>query len=366
MMKARGLVLFAIVLVAAPCMAAQMSLPKVQYSSSCQYVTDIDGQAAGLINLISSVVSMIGQTLEIPPYEAMNLENGLNGDGILDQYQLDLLGTALCSSPALQDQLTANKAKYVQLITDIKTVAGILLGSGPSTNVAARLNAVATILEGLSPAPTEVITQIQDAAASCQDLLDGLPAEVTPALVNQLATGLLDFQTAVGALIGLSTEMQQTVLGLLSPSILSQVSTIRGQVVDVISQTASLQSLLSPADWTTVNGVRTDAQKIVDALDRTLALTQPGGIAIFGVNGKTAGEPFSAAGDYDQDGVTNLATYEGVVTCGGGIADFVNGASGYNPYFCGRPGLPVAGLFGLAALAGAVTVGGAFSIRRKK
>jgi len=351
-------------------MAAQMTLPKVQYNlASCQYNQDIDSQAQSLVALIGSVVSLVGATLDIPPYEAMNLENGLDGDGILDQYELSLLGAALCNSPALQAQLTANENKYIQLVTDVQTVAGVLLGSGSTPNVAVRLNQVVTILQGISSPPPElaaIITSIQSAADSCAGLLADLPAGVDMSLVNSLVTQLKTFKTAVGSLIGLSTEMQQTVLGLLSSSIMTQITDIRAQVVAVIDAVPTITPLVSTADAATLNAVAADAQSIVTALDRTIALTVPGGIPIYGVTGKTVDEPFSAAGDYDKDGVTNLATYEAIVGCGGGISEFVAGASGFNPYFCGRAGLPVAGLFGLAALASAMTVGGAFSIRRRK
>jgi hypothetical protein len=73
------------------------------------------------------------------------------------------------------------------------------------------------------------------------------------------------------------------------------------------------------------------------------------------------GEPFSGGGDYNENGDTNAAVYDSV----GGGAAFVAAASGAEWQYPGNPGVPVAGIFGLALLAGACVMGGAASIRRK-
>jgi hypothetical protein len=86
----------------------------------------------------------------------------------------------------------------------------------------------------------------------------------------------------------------------------------------------------------------------------------PNRVEIYGAS-KSATEPFSGPGDYDGDGTTNVAVYQANQTLSG----FLPAVSGGDPYWSGNPALPVAGLFGLAALASAVGLGGAFSIRKK-
>ena len=326
----------AVLLAAIPCMASgPMVLPPVTYSDGCQYVVDINKQANALIALITPIAGMLNTTLAIPPYDTMDLENGLTGDGIPDKFQLALLCSALCANADLQDQLNVNKAKFAQLIADLDAVVAILLGNGSTIpNAAVRLNAVADLLATLPATPelTPIIDQLRSAATTVGDLVAQIPGIITPGVVHQLLAAVGTYQGAIGALLGLSSRMQDTIRGLLTPDLLAQIANIRGQVVGVI---ASVRALATTPPFTaeqvaTMNALAADAQTIVDALERTLALVQPGGLVVFGVSAKSAGEPFSALGDYDGDGNTNLATYKAT---GATIAGFVAAASGANPFW---------------------------------
>jgi len=374
MMKVSGLVVCAVLLASVPCMAASpLALPKLTYDANCQYVKDIDTQANAVIALIGTVVAMIpagegegeGETLVIPPYEAMDLENGLLGDGIPDKFQLALLGNALCANPpGLVAQLEYNKAKFATLIADLDAVVAILLGTtSPAVAPAAtRLTAVADILAAVpspNPALLAIIAEIRSAATSIGKLAAQIPSTITQPVVGQLLHQLGTYSTAVGALIGLSTEMQQTVTNLVTDKLRADIAEIRGQVVAVIDAVPDLVQLtgLTTQQIAAINALKVSAQTIVAALDRTLALVNPGGILVLGVSRKTLGEPFSALGDYDADGTSNLVTYEANSST---IASFVAAASDSN-----EP-MPVATILGLMALAGACTLGGAVSIRRRK
>jgi hypothetical protein len=87
--------------------------------------------------------------------------------------------------------------------------------------------------------------------------------------------------------------------------------------------------------------------------------------ALFGLNpenyepvtlpGKGVNEPFSAEGDCDGDGTSNIEEYEYVVACGGDIESFVIAASENSPFWEENPALPVAGLIGLLLLCVGVT-----------
>ena len=71
--------------------------------------------------------------------------------------------------------------------------------------------------------------------------------------------------------------------------------------------------------------------------------------------GKGVNEPFSAEGDCDNDGTSNIEEYEYVVSCGGDINAFVTAASENSPFWQGNPALPVAGTVGFLLLWAGVT-----------
>jgi hypothetical protein len=88
--------------------------------------------------------------------------------------------------------------------------------------------------------------------------------------------------------------------------------------------------------------------------------------ALFGLNpdnyvvvtlpGKGVNEPFSAEGDCDGDGTSNIEEYQYVVACGGDIESFVIAASENSPFWEENPALPVAGLIGLLVLCAGIAI----------
>jgi len=99
--------------------------------------------------------------------------------------------------------------------------------------------------------------------------------------------------------------------------------------------------------------------------------------ALFGLNpenyepvtlpGKAVNEPFSAEGDCDGDGVSNIEEYEYVVACGGDIESFVTAASENSPFWEENPALPVAGIIGLLLLCAGVAFAAArFRLRSER
>lgn len=81
---------------------------------------------------------------------------------------------------------------------------------------------------------------------------------------------------------------------------------------------------------------------------------------------KTATQPLSPSGDYDNDGQTNLQEYQQVIAAGRGVDVYVQAASSSSPFWPGNPELPVAGFVGLGLLSGLLLVGGARLSRTKK
>lgn len=366
----KGLVLLAIMLCAAPGMAATLTLPPVTLDG-CNLWLTIEPEAQMLIQTIA------GFGVEgIPSYDEADLENGMAGDGIPDKYQMALLAALLCKGNAtVQAQFDTNMNHYTTLVNDLVAVFGILLGNPtanpPVPSAADRLTQVATILTPYVPdlVPQAVIDALNSAATELGDFVADLPPEINGAVLPVLANTLRGFKEAVAALMGLDTEIQASVLNLLTSEILSDVTAIRQQVLDIATQMALLtgeESPLSPDDKAYINALIADVDIIVAALDRTIALTTPGAIPIYGVtSGKAAHEPFSGVGDYDKNGVTNLEIYNILKAAKADVAieDFVDAAS--NPLSPLNPYLPVGGLVGLAALAGACLTGGAFALRRK-
>jgi len=347
-------------------MATPMILPPVTYNeATCSYAAAINTQAYALMGTISGVLPLIDPDLVLPPLGEIDLD----GDDVPDQYQMALLGAALCAVPDLVVQLDANKAKYTGLLTDLDAVVAILLGSGTTPAAATRLTAVADILDvpayNTDPSVAAVIDGLRSAATTLSGLTAQIPSAITPALVHQLLGQLGTFQTAVAALIGLSSDMQTQVTDLLTGDLMTQITDIRGQVVDIIAAVPDLIALpgLTTPQITTITSLAADAQIIVDVLDRTIAITVPGALKVYGVSAKLAGDPFSGTGDYDADGNTNLVTYNATKAT---IEGFVAAASGANLFWPGNTNMPVAGVLGLMALAGACALGGATSIRRKK
>jgi hypothetical protein len=75
--------------------------------------------------------------------------------------------------------------------------------------------------------------------------------------------------------------------------------------------------------------------------------------------GKGVDEPFSAQGDCDGDGASNVEEYEYVVAAGGDIDDFAMQAAENNPFWEGNPDVPAVTAMGLMLLALGIGLAGA-------
>jgi len=329
--------------------------------------TTIDAEASALLGLLSSF-GVSG----IPAYEQVDLEYGMQGDGIPDRYQLALLSALLCfGNEDVQGQFDANKLTYTTLVDELSGVLSILIGNPPTTPTAPdRLRAVAVILTPLvpTPVPQSAIDDINSAATELDSVLASVEGIVTPLTLPQLTNTLKGFKEAVAALLGMDSEIQASVTDLLTSAILGQVMDVRQQVVDMVAALTPVIPLLAPADQVYVNALITDINSIVAALDFIVGLTVPGAIPVYGVvPAKSPSEPFSGLGDYDKNGYSNLAIYTLLTHENNNtpptVEAFVVAAS--NPLAPVLPSVPVAGLFGLAALAGACLTGGAFTLRKK-
>jgi hypothetical protein len=85
---------------------------------------------------------------------------------------------------------------------------------------------------------------------------------------------------------------------------------------------------------------------------------------VFGTGEKAPNEPFSAQGDFDGDGISNVAEYDEVMDAGGDLSVFLEAATDTSPFWPGNPGLPVAGVAALALLTGTLAFGSTALFRR--
>jgi hypothetical protein len=128
----------------------------------------------------------------------------------------------------------------------------------------------------------------------------------------------------------------------------------------------TMLTALSLDDWKTrqLAGLLGLSQDLQDGLIALFQLTGITPLAIY--TGAGGSEIFNASGDPDADGLTNTQELANVLLYVGGKESFVLQALYNDPFWPGNPNLPVAGLAGLALLAGACALGGASVIRRKK
>ncbi len=362
MMKMIGVVVSVVLLLAMPCMA---SLPPVTLSDTCPYWVNGSSQANMVITLLGSL-GISG----IPPFAAMDLENGLAGDGIPDEYQLALAGAALCADPSLQTQLAGIKAQWTTAVTDLADVMEILLGPDDATSTSARLYAATDMIEAemasLPPETASLISTLRMIAENLQYFLEYVNGIVSRETLPILETSLLGVGDGMSIMLGLSTEMQTSIQTLLTGEIGEILDLVYGFRSGIDPSAAAIRSIaltppFTPEQVSTLNALADDAQTVGQKLDTVLALLEPGAIIDVLGTAKSDDEPFSAYGDYDGDGNTNLATYQAVHSS---PADFVAAASGANPFWPGNPGVPVAGVLGLSALAGACALGGVLAMRR--
>jgi hypothetical protein len=88
------------------------------------------------------------------------------------------------------------------------------------------------------------------------------------------------------------------------------------------------------------------------------------GYRVFGV-AKAPSEPFSANGDLDNDGLTNLEEAAQVRAAGGGMELFVLAATNPVNLWPDNPAVPAGSMVGLCLLVGAIAFGGARIVRKK-
>jgi hypothetical protein len=330
---------------------------KCNCSSDCSFVYDPNSGFDSLSQQLLTILAGLGVDGLPTDYTLADLENGLTGDGIPDYYQLGLLGAVLCQGDAgITDQFNANKATFMGLIN---TLQGLFTQVG---TLAAELNTTGD--HCIATGVPELIAL--GGTTSPQAGLKGAAAEFTDFATTYGPTvgALGGFQNWFAGMGGLNTEMATTLNGLLG-SLLSGI----GDVVTELTQLALTCHTTAASIAVTLPTLAAELEQSGDDVDALVVALQGVTLPTFVIYGssKTAAEAFSAAGDYNNDGVSNLTVYNGVSPAGT-VAQrpaFVTAVSGANNFWQGNPNLPVLGGLGLMLLAGGCALGGALRLRRK-
>lgn len=349
-------------------------------------------------------------------YEAMDLE----GDGVPDGWQLQLLAYDICANPAstAAAEFTQNLADIVQMGADLTAVAA-WLGTGADTQLIAKglaayaagatLAADAGEMAALSGAFASAFGPMGETVLTLvmtYPTVIGMVCAELPGTQEDLATygPVIQYvlKDVLAGLIGLDTELNMGIPALLSlpdlefmldatnPAFLGNLSDV-GLPFPVPTPLLSgdVEGLLAMPLFPVMElGALTDVgilsyfSAYFPGLPKTAALyaamaafaaeyAELGSnsfaipdFEVYTVGAKLPDEPFSGLGDYDGDGVTNQQVAEIIMGQGGDANDFVNGAANLDPFWAGNPALPVAGMAGLCALA--MALGGTTLLRRKK
>ena len=340
----------------------------VELEPDCGYVyNETMGTPPGFDAMFFEIVPILGSLgVEFPPdWHDVDMESVLDfmdGDGIPDNYQLGMLGAVLCEAAGKEVvpadvlvQFNANVAAFDTLIVELAALFAVM---GP---IGADMATVGQNLVDLG-------------------LLLGPGYEMLIALGEGLIAGGADFTGFVeeygvltivlplysnwfAGMAGLSSEMYMTIDGLLV-DLLEELDGVDLVLLDAAANLQAVAPMIEGAD----PALAAACVALADALLAAIPLLDIDApvFEIYGVSGgKLANEPFSASGDYNEDGLSNGDTYDAVTGAGGDRGDFVGAATGSNPFWPGNPGLPVAGALGLALLAGMCTTAGVISLRKK-
>ncbi len=350
------------------------------------------------------------------PYETWDFD----GDAVLDAWQLQLLAYDICENPAstAATEFAANKATVAQMGADLSAVAA-WLGTGSDTQLIAKGLAVYAAGAALQGSASEQATLMGalTAAVGAGNAGTVLTLVLTyPQVIGQVCSGLGgtqgDLQTygpaiqyvlsdVLAGLMGMSSEAATTIPALLSlpdlafmlnsgtpfTSNLTNVPGIGPVPTPLLS--GDVPGLLAMPLFPVMNlGAQTDVTILgmfsayFPGLPKTAALYNAAlafatkyaelgsdsfvvpTLPVYTRGAKLTSEPFSGLGDYDGDGVTNQEVAAIISAQGGSANDFVNAAANIDPFWAGNPGLPLAGIAGLSALA--MALGGTAVLRRKK
>lgn len=316
------------------------------------------------------VIAGLGLDDALPTnWEAWDVELGV-GDGVPDAWQLYLLAYAICGddNAAAEAAYEANLAEVQQLATDLVPAVAFLSNS---LTIVPDLQALATAL------PTAL-------GGACDQDISGALGVPGPVLASQYLAGVVipllqDPDTADE--VGLMQVLTALIPGI--TQWLAGMNTVSTEMVGTLGALLPVEAVNDAVEQFGALALLL-ANLANNCPDASVSTPAASALATMGINplspplvplptyaayqdaGKLANEPVSGAGDYNDDGFTNAEVAAAVIDAGGDEDDFIAGATGdFGPFWPGNPNLPV-GVAVLGGLIGALAVGGAAAIRRRK
>lgn len=344
---------------------AAFAQPTDSWTGSCQFDNDFRTQGTTLAALAPAL------SLPFPNWDSFDID----ADGVSDAWQCQLLAYALCSGNA---QVTADYAangaqisnlvnEFTTLVTYLSTKNAAITAFGNELNALQGGQAACNSPAGLAAYPPldtyfaliqgsfDGVTTIGDAFVAVGTAMAGYAGDYTPfpPLLGAIA-GVLTAES------GMSTESRTTINGIVP---VSDVAAL-GQALQVLAGLCQYEQGCGAA---TMNGqLATDAGALITTIGTAPSLTALSTV-VYDLGAKATGEDFAGAGDYNNDGTTNAQVAGFVSGAGGDANDFVAGATGnVTDFWAGNPGLPVAGVLGLASAVMGLGAAGALRLRRRK
>lgn len=293
-------------------------------------------------------------------------DEDLEGDGVPDAWQVQLLAYALCKggSGVPAEATAAFDANIAALNASL---VGIATGYAPFVaNIVDQLDEIAALA-----------AKFETTAQLCDDALAGNGVPSVAAVLNEVVESSVVLGQLASAHVLLSPDFVGSGLAALATTStemgLTLNAALNGLLVEDLQDNFDDILLLMGGIATFLGGcpddVALDAANILSELTANgttvPAIAWPSWVAAKNP-AKAADEPLHGAGDYNQDDLTNAQVAAIVAAHGGDANDFIVAATGdFGPFWPGNPDLPV-GVAVLGGLVGAFAVGGAVSIRRRR
>jgi len=333
-----------------------------EWDDLCDLDNAFDSQAGNL-------AAVGGDALGVPSNLADWDIELLVGDGVPDAWQLRLLSFALCQEGiGALGKTDGTEVTAQQFLDNVDKINGLV----------ADLADVVAFFTLVQANQTDLLTLAFLIGSNCDANLSGIGDGTA---IGALATGgtgdpggvleliealtvaqaLGAFPQGVAGLVGLSTEMKLTFQAALDTDALDDLNLI-AQLGPVLGAYAA--GLAGPC-----GGGQALAASLAGALGTSFPGVDTGNVdwEVYDLGSKAIGEPFSGAGDYNEDGYTNAEIAGFVQAAGGDVDDFIAGATGeFSPFWPGNPGLPVAGIVGLGGLVGGIALSGVAMLRSRK
>lgn len=350
------------------------ALTPVTLKPDCGYVyNEFEQSPSGFDAMAEQIIFIMSLTeYEVPLDDWMSADLEMTdyvitGDGIPDSYQLAMLGAALCAGdPEITSEFQSNQREFDEFMEELEQgIAAVDVMGDKMRAVLAQLEPwVAGLPAGTLKSDGEDLIYIMTDTADAVDRI--------MLMVNLISDALPDFRDWFAAFAGLSSEAKQTIDELTGKVVWNFYSYCAANPMSYMYLMDEIAYLTELANNTT-HPMQADmsldclglADTITDFWEFAETMTIPY-FTIYGANGaKSIGEPFSAVGDYNGDGMTNKEAYDLVEAAGGDRTTFVQAAASDNGLWKGNPALPAAELTTLVAMALGLAAAGAVRMRKR-